>query len=162
MTKGKIDRRTVIKTLGTAAATAALGTAGAPRVVGEPLPAAESSPQAQDSGSSTGISGGRYMADFFNAYGVTAIFHLPQGIGGCLGSIEIAGYPIKRVLTHGEKASGYMADGYGRVSGRPGICAAQGAGAGNQAPGLRDAYMAGTPMIAITGQEEPPAKYKKP
>ena len=53
--------------------------------------------------------------------------------------------PIKRVLTHGEKAAAYMADGYARASGRPGICAAQAVGAANLAAGLRDAYMGAQP-----------------
>lgn len=59
--------------------------------------------------------------------------------------------PIKRVLTHGEKAAAYMADGYARASGRPGICAAQAVGAANLAAGLRDAYMGHSPVIAFTG-----------
>jgi acetolactate synthase-1/2/3 large subunit len=36
---------------------------------------------------------------------------------------EMDSMRIKRVLAHGEKAGAYMADGYARASGRPGICA---------------------------------------
>ncbi len=64
---------------------------------------------------------------------------------------EMEDMPIKRVLTHGEKAAAYMADGYARASGRPGICAAQAVGAANLAAGLRDAYMGHSPVIALTG-----------
>jgi acetolactate synthase-1/2/3 large subunit len=64
---------------------------------------------------------------------------------------EMDNMPIKRVLTHGEKAAAYMADGYARASGRPGICAAQAVGAANLAAGLRDAYMGHSPVIALTG-----------
>src|SRR5579862_6310389 len=64
---------------------------------------------------------------------------------------EMDDMPIKRVLTHGEKAAAYMADGYARASGRPGICAAQAVGAANLAAGLRDAYMGHSPVIALTG-----------
>ena len=46
---------------------------------------------------------------------------------------------IKRIHTHGEKSAAYMADGYARASGKPGICMAQVIGALNLAAGLRDA-----------------------
>ena len=68
--------------------------------------------------------------------------------------------PIQRVLTHGEKAAAYMADGYARVSGRPGICAAQAIGATNLGAGLRDAFLAHSPVIAMTGGRLPQQKYK--
>src|ERR1035437_8965561 len=67
---------------------------------------------------------------------------------------------IKRVLTHGEKAAAYMADGYARASGRPGICAAQAVGAANLAAGLRDAYMGHSPIIAFTGGRLSHQKHK--
>src|ERR1700722_4040418 len=59
--------------------------------------------------------------------------------------------PIKRVLTHGEKAAAYMADGYARASGRPGICAAHAVGAAKLERGLRGSYMGHSPVIALTG-----------
>ena len=46
---------------------------------------------------------------------------------------------IRRVITHSEKAAAYMADGYARATGKPGICMAQVIGALNLAAGLRDA-----------------------
>jgi acetolactate synthase-1/2/3 large subunit len=58
---------------------------------------------------------------------------------------------IARILTHGEKAAAYMADGYARATGRPGVCLAQMVGTANLAAGLRDAYLACSPVIAITG-----------
>src|ERR1700692_636099 len=64
---------------------------------------------------------------------------------------EMEDMPIKRVMTHGEKAAAYMADGYARASKRPGVCGAQAVGAANLAAGLRDAYMAHSPVIAFTG-----------
>lgn len=46
-----------------------------------------------------------------------------------------------------------MADGYARVSGRPGLCWAQSVGAANLAAGLQDAWLARVPLIAITGRK---------
>ena len=95
------------------------------------------------------ITGGRFIAEFLNAQGVTAFFFVPTMLSRALA--EMDDMPIKRVLTHGEKAAAYMADGYARASGRPGICAAQAVGAANLAAGLRDAYMGHSPVIALTG-----------
>ena len=95
------------------------------------------------------ITGGRFIAEFLNAQGVTAFFFVPTMLSRALA--EMDNMPIKRVLTHGEKAAAYMADGYARASGRPGICAAQAVGAANLAAGLRDAFMGHSPVIALTG-----------
>ncbi len=95
------------------------------------------------------ITGGRFIAEFLTAQGVTAFFFVPTMLSRALA--EMDNMPIKRVLTHGEKAAAYMADGYARASRRPGICAAQAVGAANLAAGLRDAYMAHSPVIALTG-----------
>ena len=73
---------------------------------------------------------------------------------------EMDDMPIKRVMTHGEKAAAYMADGYARASKRPGVCGAQAVGAANLAAGLRDAYMAHSPVIAFTGGRLGTQKYK--
>ena len=93
--------------------------------------------------------GGRFIAEFLNAYGVTAFFFVPTILSRALAAMD--SMPIKRVLTHGEKAAAYMADGYARASGRPGVCGAQAVGAANLAAGLRDAYMGHSPVIALTG-----------
>ncbi len=102
------------------------------------------------------ITGGRFIAEFLNAQGVTAFFFVPTMLSRALA--EMDNMPIKRVLTHGEKAAAYMADGYARASGRPGICAAQAVGAANLAAGLRDAYMGHSPVIALTGGQLGPSK----
>ena len=53
-----------------------------------------------------------------------------------------------------------MADGYARASGRPGVCMAQMIGASNLAAGIRDGFMAGAPIIAITGGPTPQSRYR--
>src|SRR5512133_3091812 len=68
---------------------------------------------------------------------------------------------IKRLHVHGEKAAAYMADGYARASDKPGICMAQVIGALNLAAGLRDAYLAHSPIIAMTGGRDPKTKFRK-
>jgi acetolactate synthase I/II/III large subunit len=53
-----------------------------------------------------------------------------------------------------------MADGYARASGRPGVCLTQTIGGANLAAGSRDPYMAGSPVIAITGGTRPMSRYR--
>ena len=53
-----------------------------------------------------------------------------------------------------------MADGYARASGRPGVCMAQVIGALNLAAGLRDAWLAHSPVIAFTGGRDPRTKFR--
>ncbi|HSL25249.1 MAG TPA: thiamine pyrophosphate-binding protein, partial [Acidimicrobiia bacterium] len=68
---------------------------------------------------------------------------------------------IRRIRPHGEKPAAYMADGYARATGRPGICMAQIVGAQNLAAGLRDAFLAHSPVIAFTGGRLPQTKFRR-
>ena len=45
-----------------------------------------------------------------------------------------------------------MADGYARAAHRPAVCMAQNVGAVNLAAGLQDAFLAQSPVVAITGR----------
>lgn len=96
------------------------------------------------------MTGARFMAETLNGYGVTSVFFVPAILGEALVEMEKLG--IKRVNCHTEKAAAYMADGYARASRRPGIALAQSVGAANLAAGLQDAYLALSPVIAITGR----------
>lgn len=104
------------------------------------------------------MSGARYFAEALRGYGVSHVFFVPAFMLKAFAEME--DMPIARVMTHGEKAAAYMADGYARASGKPGICMAQMIGASNLAAGLRDAHMAGAPVIAITGGPTPQSRYR--
>ncbi|HEY7468449.1 MAG TPA: thiamine pyrophosphate-binding protein [Acidimicrobiia bacterium] len=106
------------------------------------------------------ISGARVLAEMLDGYGVTHLFHVPAVLRRTMVELE-AHTSIARLRPHGEKPAAYMADGYARASGRPGICAAQVVGAHNLAAGLRDAYLAHSPVIAFTGGRDPHTKYRK-
>ncbi|NND50176.1 MAG: thiamine pyrophosphate-binding protein, partial [Rhizobiales bacterium] len=95
------------------------------------------------------MTGGRFMAEFFRDAGVTAVFFVPTILSRPLA--EMDDMPIKRVLCHAEKSAAYMADGYARACGRPGICGGQAVGAANLAAGLRDALLGNSPVIAFSG-----------
>lgn len=94
-------------------------------------------------------SGARFIAQTFHQYGVTHVFLVPAILLKACAEMESFG--ITRVVAHGEKSTAYMADGYARASGRPGVCLAQHIGGSNLAAGLRDACLAGSPVFAVTG-----------
>jgi acetolactate synthase I/II/III large subunit len=96
------------------------------------------------------ITGARLLADAFADYGVSHVFFVPTILSRTLVELDDR-TEIGRIVTHGEKAAVYMADGYARVTGRPGVCMAQTVGAANLAAGLRDPFLACTPVLAITG-----------
>ena len=104
------------------------------------------------------MTGAKFMADTLKAYGVTHVFLVPAILRRALAEMDLIG--IKRVITHGEKAAAYMADGYARASGKPGVCMAQSVGAANLAAGLQDAYLGLSPVIALTGHKRSDEQYK--
>jgi acetolactate synthase-1/2/3 large subunit len=106
------------------------------------------------------MSGAQCLADMLKGYGVTHVFHVPAVLRTTFAEMERR-TDIKRLHVHGEKAAAYMADGYARASGKPGICMAQVIGALNLAAGLRDACLAHAPVIAMTGGREPKTKFRK-
>jgi acetolactate synthase-1/2/3 large subunit len=104
------------------------------------------------------MTGSKLFAEMLQGYGVSHVFYLPAIMLGGLAEMEHMN--IRRIMTHGEKSAAYMADGYARASGKPGICMSQQIGASNLAAGLRDAYMANIPLIAITGGPPVHAHYR--
>src|SRR2546421_8956573 len=106
------------------------------------------------------MTGAQCLADMLKGYGVTHVFMVPAVLRRTFAEMEKR-TTIARIHTHGEKAAAYMADGYARASGRPGICMAQVVGALNLAAGLRDAWLAHSPVIAFTGGRDAKTKFRK-
>jgi acetolactate synthase I/II/III large subunit len=104
------------------------------------------------------MTGSRLVAEVLKGYGVTHVFFVPTILMDALAEADSLG--IQKILTHGEKAAVYMADGYARAKNAPGVCLAQQIGASNLAAGLRDPFMAHTPLIAITGGPQSGWRYR--
>src|SRR5438132_4930716 len=87
------------------------------------------------------------------AYGVRDVFGYP---GGQLTPVYDAIYReplIRHYLARHEQAAAFMADGYARASGRPGVCLAVcGPGVFNAATPLTTAFTDSTPVLLISGQ----------
>ncbi len=103
--------------------------------------------------SGTEISGAEWLARSLAANGTTHVFFVDAVLRRTL--IELGTLGVTRVLAHAEKSAAYMADGFARIAGRPGICFAQSVGAANLAAGLQDAWLGRSPVIALTGREPP-------
>ncbi len=106
------------------------------------------------------MTGADLIAETLADFGVDHVFYVPAILRRTLVEMERVG--IKRILAHSEKAAAYMADGYARVTGKPGVSMAQSVGAANLAAGLQDPYLAhtGVPVRVceyhdVTGEERP-------
>jgi acetolactate synthase-1/2/3 large subunit len=104
------------------------------------------------------LTGAEWLARSLAANGTTHVFFIDAVIRRTL--IELGTLGVQRVLGHSEKAVAYMADGYARIAGRPGICFAQSVGAANLASGLQDAYLGFSPVIAFTGHKAPAHQHR--
>ncbi len=104
------------------------------------------------------VTGAEYLARSLAANGTSHVFFIDAVLRRTL--IELGTLGVQRVLGHSEKAVAYMADGYARIAGKPGVCFAQSVGAANLASGLQDAYLGRVPVIAMTGQKQPSMQHR--
>ena len=100
------------------------------------------------------LTGGQAMVQSLKKHGVDTMFVLP---GVQLDNIFDALYDeqdsIKLYHTRHEQATSYMADGYARTTGRPGVClVVPGPGLLNAMAGLSTAYATNSPVLCIAGQ----------
>ena len=98
------------------------------------------------------FTGAEAMVRMLEAHGVKHIF-------GLCGDTTLPFYDalyrldhgIEHILTRDERCAAYMADGYARVTGRPGVCEGpSGGGATYILPGLVEANESSVPILAIT------------
>jgi acetolactate synthase I/II/III large subunit len=98
------------------------------------------------------LRGAEYIVKIIELLDARDLFAYP---GGAILPIydALAFSSLNSVLVRHEQGAAFMANGYARVTGRPGFClATSGPGATNLVTGIADAYADSVPMIAITGQ----------
>nr|WP_240622769.1 biosynthetic-type acetolactate synthase large subunit [Staphylococcus delphini] len=101
-------------------------------------------------------SGAQLLVDAFLEEGVEYIFGYP---GGAVLPLYDTFYneQIKHILYRHEQGATHAAEGYARVSGKPGVVVVtSGPGATNAITGIADAYSDSLPLIVITGQVATP------
>jgi acetolactate synthase-1/2/3 large subunit len=96
--------------------------------------------------------GGEALVDGLAAHGVETVFALPGvQIYGLCDALAKAADRIRTVGARHEQTVGYMAFGYARSSGRPGVCAmVPGPGVLNAGAALLTAQGCGAPVLALT------------
>jgi acetolactate synthase-1/2/3 large subunit len=104
------------------------------------------------------MNGAEWLARALASTGMSHVFFVESTLRRTL--LQLSDLGVQPVLAHSEKAAAYMADGYARVAGRPGVCMAQSVGAANLAAGLQDAYLGRSPVIAFTGRKEPSFQHR--
>jgi len=98
------------------------------------------------------ISGSEILLESLHREKVDVVFGLP---GGAVLPLYDALYSagIHHLLVRHEQAAAFAADGYARVTGKPGVClVTSGPGATNLMTGLTSALMDSIPVVALTGQ----------
>jgi acetolactate synthase-1/2/3 large subunit len=85
--------------------------------------------------------------------GVEVIFAYPGGASMEIHQSLTRSEQIRTILCRHEQGGAFMAGGYGRATGKAGVCmSTSGPGATNLVSGIADAYMDSIPLVAITGQ----------
>src|SRR5260370_20452773 len=104
------------------------------------------------------MTGAEWLARALAGTGMSHVFFVESTLRRTLLHLRELG--VRPILAHSEKAAAYMADGYARVAGRPGVCMAQSVGAANLASGLQDPWLGRAPVIAFTGRKEPSFQHR--
>lgn len=99
-------------------------------------------------------SGGRILADQLRLLGADTIYCVPgESYLELLDGLYAHQEAINVVTCRHESGASNMADAYGKLTGRPGICAVtRGPGATNASNGVHTAFQDSTPMILLIGQ----------
>ena len=99
------------------------------------------------------MSGGEALVKSLVREGVDVVFGVPGiQVYGIIAAIRDEP-GIRMVTTRHEQATTYMADGYARVSGKPGVAlVVPGTGLYNAASGMATAYARSSPILVIAGQ----------
>ncbi len=98
------------------------------------------------------LTGAQILIESLIAEGVDIVFGYPGG--AILPTYDaLFDSKIKHVLVRHEQGAAHMAEGFARVSGRPGVViVTSGTGATNAVTGIADAFMDSTPIVVISGQ----------
>ena len=100
----------------------------------------------------TGRSGGRLLVDQLLAHGADLAFGVPgESYLAVLDALHDS--PLRYVVCRHEAGAANMADAYGKLTGRPGIClVTRGPGATHASVGVHTAFQDSTPLLLLVGQ----------
>ncbi|NTA61773.1 thiamine pyrophosphate-binding protein [Agrobacterium tumefaciens] len=98
--------------------------------------------------------GGQVLIDALRIHGVERAFCVPgESYLAALDALHDAADDIELIVCRQEGGAAYMAEAYGKMTGKPGICfVTRGPGATNASVGVHTAFQDSTPMILFIGQ----------
>ncbi len=97
------------------------------------------------------LTGAQTLIATLRAYNVNTIFGIPGVHTLPIYDVLQQEQGIRHVLTRHEQGAGFMADGYARISGQPGVvCTITGPGVTNVATPVADAYADSVPLLVIS------------
>jgi acetolactate synthase I/II/III large subunit len=98
--------------------------------------------------------GGAILVDALRIHGVDTAFCVPgESYLAALDAFYDARDDIRLIVARQDGGAAYMAEAYGKVTGKPGICfVTRGPGATNGSIGVHAAYQDSTPMMLFIGQ----------
>ncbi|HEY0844060.1 MAG TPA: thiamine pyrophosphate-binding protein [Noviherbaspirillum sp.] len=96
--------------------------------------------------------GGQILVDALGTHGTNIVFGVPgESYLAVLDALHDS--PIRFIVNRQEGGAAFMAEAYGKLTGRPGICfVTRGPGATNASIGVHTAQQDSTPMILFIGQ----------
>jgi acetolactate synthase I/II/III large subunit len=99
-------------------------------------------------------SGGQILVDQLAIHGVDLVFGVPgESYIAVLDALYDAPEPIRFITCRHEAGAANMAEAYGKMTGKPGICmVTRGPGATHASIGLHTGFQDSTPMILFIGQ----------
>lgn len=100
---------------------------------------------------------GEVLIHLLEGYGVTTVFGIPgEHTLELYRGIESS--DVRHVTPRNEQGAGFMADGYGRATGQPGVCTIiTGPGVTNAATAIGQAYADSIPMLIISSANDSPS-----
>ena len=100
---------------------------------------------------------GEALMHLLEGYGVTTVFGIPgEHTLELYRGIESSN--VRHITPRNEQGAGFMADGYGRATGQPGVCTIiTGPGVTNAATAIAQAYADSIPMLIISSANDSPS-----
>ena len=107
--------------------------------------------------------GGQILIDALKIHGVDTIFCVPgESYLAALDALAGADNTIRTITCRQEGGAAYMAEAYGKLSGKPGVVmVTRGPGACNASVGVHTGFQDSTPMLVLIGQVAREHEYRE-
>ncbi len=98
--------------------------------------------------------GGQVLIDALRIHGIDTVFCVPgESYLAALDALADAGDEIRTITCRHEGGAAYMAEAYGKLTGKPGVVmVTRGPGACNASVGVHTGFQDSTPMLVLIGQ----------